>query len=150
MRVEQGEKYRCIGLLCSLLGYSRQAYYKNIKTHEAARFHEVALLSEIEVIRREQPRLGGRKLLYKLGAFMDSHEIVMGRDAFFDLLRDQGLLVRKRRGRKPKTTFSYHHFHKYPNRITSFTPTAPNQLWVSDITYIRLKKKFTYLSLITD
>ncbi|MGZ3762956.1 MAG: IS3 family transposase [Mucilaginibacter sp.] len=150
MRVEQREKSRCTGLLCSLLGYSRQAYYKNMKTHEAVRFHEVALLSEIEVIRREQPRLGGRKLLYKLDSFMASHEILMGRDAFFDLLRDQGLLVCKRRCRKPRTTFSYHHFHKYPNRITGFTPIAPNQLWVSDITYIRLNKKFAYLSLITD
>jgi len=150
MRVEQREASRCTGMLCSLLGYSRQAYYKNIKTYETGRFQGLALLSEVETIRKEQPRLGGRKLYHKLDGFMLSHEISMGRDAFFDLLRDQGLLVRKRRRGKPKTTFSFHHFHKYPNRAAGFIPTGPNQLWVSDITYVRLRKKFAYLSLITD
>ena len=74
----------------------------------------------------------------------------MGRDAFFDLLRDNGLLVRKRRRRKPITTFSNHPFKKYQNLIKGFEPTAPNQLWVSDITYIHLQDDFAYLSLITD
>jgi transposase InsO family protein len=116
--------------------------------HEETDFHAAILLTEIAVIRREQPRLGGRKLLYKLDAFMQSHGMVMGRDAFFDLLREQGLLVRKRRCGKPKTTFSYHHFHKYPYLAKDFTPTGANQLWVSDITYIRLQEKFAYLSLV--
>jgi putative transposase len=150
MRVEQKEKSRCTGMLCSLLGYSRQAYYKNIKVYEKARFQGAVLLSEAAAIRREQPRLGGRKLLHKLGGFMRSHEMIMGRDAFFDLLRDQGMLVSRRRRGKPRTTFSFHRFHKHPNRIIGFIPSGPNQLWVSDITYICLDKKFAYLSLVTD
>ena len=150
MRVEQKEPSRCTGMLCSLLGYSRQAYYKHIKTYREDQFQAGVLLSEAAAIRREQPRLGGRKLLYKLDGFMQAHEIVMGRDAFFDLLRAQGLLVRKRRSCKPKTTFSFHRFHKHPNRIAGLVPTSANQLWVSDITYIRLKEKFAYLSLVTD
>lgn len=150
MRVEQKEKARCTGLLCSLLGYSRQAYYKHINTYEARRFQDAVLLTQVEVVRREQPRLGGRKLLHKLNDFMQSHAISMGRDALFDLLRSQGLLVKKRRRGKPRTTFSFHRFYKYPNCITGFIPTSANQLWVSDITYICLDKKFAYLSLVTD
>ena len=150
MRVGQREPSRCTGMLCSLLGYSRQAYYKHIKIYEKGQFEGAVLLSEVAAIRRDQPRLGGRKLLYKLDDFMQSHEILIGRDAFFDLLRSQGLLVKKRRRRKPRTTFSFHRFYKYPNRIAGLIPTSANQLWVSDITYICLDKRFAYLSLVTD
>jgi len=150
MRVEQKENTRCTGLLCSLFGYSRQAYYKHIKAYETDRFQDAVLLTQVEIIRREQPRLGGRKLLHKLNGFMQAHSISLGRDALFDLLRSQGLLVKKRRRGKPRTTFSFHRFYKYPNRIIGFIPCGPNQLWVSDITYICLDKKFAYLSLVTD
>ena len=81
---------------------------------------------------------------------MQTHGISRGRDALFDLLRSQGLLVKKRRRGKPRTTFSFHRFYKYPNRIIGFIPSGPDQLWVSDITYICLSKKFAYLSLVTD
>ncbi|MCD6566462.1 MAG: IS3 family transposase [Bacteroidales bacterium] len=85
-----------------------------------------------------------------LGPFMAQHQIVVGRDAFFDLLSERNLLVRKRKRRKPITTFSDHWMRKYPNLIEGFYPTAPNQLWVSDITYIIVGDGFAYLSLITD
>lgn len=81
---------------------------------------------------------------------MQEHHISIGRDAFFDLLSERKLLVRKRKRRKPITTFSDHWMRKYPNLIEEFYPTAPNQLWVSDITYIVLVNCFAYLSLITD
>jgi putative transposase len=80
---------------------------------------------------------------------MHEYNLILGRDAFFDLLRDNELLVRRRRI-KPITTFSNHPFKKYPNLIKDFESTGPNQLWVSDITYIHLKDDFAYLSLITD
>ena len=150
MRVEQREPSRCIRVLCLLLGYSRQAYYKNIKAHEQIRFEHGVLLTEVAGIRKDQPRLGGRKLLCKLNAFMQDHQIRMGRDALFKLLRHEGLLIRRRRHGKPRTTCSFHRFHKYPNQIIGFNPSGPNQLWVGDITYIRLEKKFAYLSLVTD
>lgn len=73
----------------------------------------------------------------------------MGRDAFFELLRDNGLLVRRRRNRV-RTTFSVHRFRKYPNLTGNLLIERPNQLWVSDITYIRIKEDFAYLSLVTD
>jgi transposase InsO family protein len=60
------------------------------------------------------------------------------------------MLVRRRRGGKPRTTFSGYWLKKYPNLVMDFIPTAPNQLWVSDITYLPIGDNFGYLSLITD
>ena len=85
-----------------------------------------------------------------LEQFIQEHHISIGRDAFFDLLSERKLLVRKRKRRKPITTFSDHWMRKHPNLIEGFYPTAPNQLWVSDITFIVLVNCFAYLSLITD
>lgn len=73
----------------------------------------------------------------------------MGRDAFFELLRANGLLVRRKRS-YARTTFSYHRFRKYPDLARELVPGRANQLWVSDITYIRVGQDFAYLSLVTD
>ncbi len=81
---------------------------------------------------------------------MREHHIEIGRDAMFDLLATHKLLIRKRKRRVPVTTFSDHWMRKYPNLIVDFIPTAPNQLWVSDITYIKTKSEVMYLALITD
>jgi transposase InsO family protein len=133
-----------------LLGYSRQAYYQQKKQSEKESLQHDLLINEVLKIRKIQKRLGGRKLFHKLERFIQEHHISIGRDAFFDLLSERKLLVRKRKRRKPITTFSDHWMRKYPNLIEGFFPTAPNQLWVSDITYIVLVNCFAYLSLITD
>lgn len=73
-----------------------------------------------------------------------------GRDAFIDILRKNGLMVKIRRKRRYKTTDSGHHFHKYPNLIKDVIPSRPNEIWVSDITYIETQEGVCYLSLITD
>ncbi len=78
--------------------------------------------------------MGLRKRYEKLQPFMLEHEIKMCRDALFDLLSYQGLLIRRRK-RRVVTTHAFHWLRKYPNLIREFVPTAPNQLWVSDITY---------------
>jgi putative transposase len=85
-----------------------------------------------------------------MSSFLSAHNFQIGRDAMFDLFSERGLLVRKRRRSGCITTMSKHRYKKYPNIISDFIPTAPNQLWVSDITYIHLKEGFAYLSLITD
>ena len=92
--------------------------------------------------------MGGRKLFWKMKDFLNQTG-GMGRDQFFDLLRRNGLLVRKRRGKKPRTTFSAY-WRRYPNLIEGFVLDAPNLLWVSDITYICILNHFAYLSLVTD
>jgi transposase InsO family protein len=137
-------------MLCSLLGYSRQAYYQQIKVQAREALQEDLLVQEVVRIRKTQKRIGTRKLLIMMNVFMHNHAISIGRDAFFEILRNQGLLVRKRKRSKPQTTFSNHWLRKYQNLIIGFFPNAPNQLWVSDITYIHLEKGFAYLSLITD
>ena len=73
----------------------------------------------------------------------------LGRDAFYRLLHDSGLMIRIRH-RHTRTTNSYHNYRLYPNLIRGYIPTAPNQLWVSDITYIPLSVRFCFLSLVTD
>lgn len=94
------------------------------------------------------PRLGGRKLLKRIRQKLPE-ELHIGRDSFFNFLREENLLVRKRRYRV-RTTYSNHWLHKYPNLIQEFSAQKANELWVSDITYIPTKEGFAYLSLITD
>ncbi len=149
MNIGQSES-RSIQTLCSLLGYSRQAFYKFIKQSEKEALQHDLILQEVLKIRKTLKRLGTRKLLFKMEGFMREQHIEIGRDAMFDLLATHKLLIRKRKRRVPVTTFSDHWMRKYPNLIIDFIPTAPNQLWVSDITYITLKDDFAYLSLITD
>lgn len=149
MNIGQSES-RNINALCSLLGYSRQAYYQYIRAVEKEVLQHDLLIQEVISIREQQKRLGTRKLLIKMRGFMSQHGIQIGRDAMFDLIEKNGLLVRRGKRRKPITTFSNHWLRKYDNLIIGFIPTGPNQLWVSDITYITLKNSFAYLSLVTD
>ena len=88
-------------------------------------------------------------MLFHLRPKLYSMGLDIGRDAFVPLLAENHLLVTRRRSKR-KTTFSQHRFYKYPNMIRDYIPTAPNQLWVSDITYIEVGYGFIYLSLITD
>jgi transposase InsO family protein len=150
LKVEQSKPNRTVRELCLLLGYSTQAYYKFHRVKEKKYLEYDLLLHQVNLLRVHQRKIGTRKMYGLLQPFMQQHHFNIGRDAFFDLLRDNDLLVRRRRRRTPITTFSNHPFKKYPNLIKDFEPTAPNQLWVSDITYIHLKDDFAYLSLITD
>jgi transposase InsO family protein len=100
-------------------------------------------------IRKEQPRCGTRKLLVMLQPFFQQNNIHIGRDAFFNLLAKNKLLVRRRK-RSVFTTDSKHFFYRYPNVVKGFIPLHAHELWVADITYIPLKGRFAYLYLITD
>lgn len=139
-----------LSTLCPLLGYSRQAYYQRRCSVEKEIFEGELVIQEVLRIRQKQPRIGTRKLLVKMEEFMHEHNIRLGRDAFFGLLRANRMLVRKRRAGKPRTTLSHAWMRRFPNLIRGFIPTGANQLWVSDITYVRIRSGFGYLSLITD
>jgi transposase InsO family protein len=135
--------------MCWLFGISRQAYYKHFDRTEQKQKEEAMVIELVDQIRKIHPRIGGRKLYYLLQQPLQEHGIQLGRDALFSLLRNNCLLIRRRR-RKTITTWSNHPFRKYPNLIRHLELTAPNQLWVSDITYLKTQQGFVYLSLITD
>jgi putative transposase len=149
MKVEE-QRPRSLRRLCVLLGRSRQAYYKLLRVSERDAIRSDLIIQEVGKIRSEQKRIGARKLHMMLCGFMAGQGKVLGRDAFFDLLRDHGLLVRKRKRTKPRTTFSGHWMKRYPDLAKEFVATRARQLWVSDITYVRVGEGFCYLSLITD
>lgn len=137
-----GSEPRSLGLLCGLFGYTRQAYYGQFRETEKDAASAYMVISEVSRIRKVQKRIGGRKLHHMLRSFMEEHSVMMGRDGFFDLLRDHSLLVRKKRLRKPRTTYSGSWMKRHPNLAKEFIPVAANQLWVSDITYIRVGDGF--------
>lgn len=94
--------------------------------------------------------MGGRKLFSCLQPAIACLEGPVGRDKFFDVLRRSDLLVKGRR-RYARTTDSRHRFRVYKNLVQQFTPAHADQVWVSDITYVRLtNERFAYLFLITD
>lgn len=134
--------------LCDVFGKSRQAYYQLNKYEYKERIKSEILLQLVSKQREKMPRIGGRKLIEIIQPGIPQ-ELRLGRDLFFDFLRQNGLLIRKRR-RKVRTTYSNHWLHKYPNLIKEFTPERAQQLWVSDITYLETKEGFCYLNLITD
>lgn len=140
--------------LSKLFGKSKQAYYKydeNVVLRKAAR--EAFVIEYVRGIRAIDPGIGGPKLwlMYKR-EFGDNDTV--GRDTFEDILDRNNLKVRIRI-RKPKTTDSRHGLPTFLNLTKELIPTRPNQLWVSDITYIPIWVDdityiFCYLSLILD
>jgi len=149
MNIEQ-RRSRTINTLCSLLGYSRQAYYQQKNAVEKEILQYDLVIQQVLFIRNRQKKVGTRKLFIMLQPFLKQHNILMGRDALFELLATNNMLIRKRKRRVPRTTFSDHWLRKHPNLILGMTITSPNTLWVSDITYISMTDDFAYLSLITD
>ncbi len=128
---------------------TRQNYYKKRKQRELRAVDAEILIDSVHEVRSEHPRMGGRKLLIVLDEELKRLEIEIGRDRFFDVLRTQGLLVERKR-RSTRTTNSYHTLPIFSNLFKDAILSGPNQAYVSDITYIRVKDSFIYLSLITD
>jgi len=135
--------------VCKCFDLTRDAYYKYLKRYKKEEREKKEVILLVKERRKIQTREGTRKLYKTLKKEFQAKELKVGRDRLFDILREYDMLV-KRKKSYTKTTDSYHRFHKYSNLIKGFTPTAPNQVWVSDITYIRTVKGFCYLALITD
>jgi putative transposase len=137
--------------LCRFFNKTKQAYYKQLKTVESVALQQNVVLGLVKKKREIWKRGSGRNLHKSLEPEFTEHQIKMGRDKFFDFLRENKLLIKSKRFRT-KTTCSYHHFNRYDNRIKDITVKRCNEIWVSDITYLWLKEKdsFCYLSIITD
>jgi len=137
-------------MFCELFGYSKQAYYKQTRFKIQSLVKLENAKSLVLGLRRQMPRIGTRKLYYLLRDEFSQDQIKMGRDKLFDLLRNEGLLIFKRK-RYTITTNSKHWMKKYPNLIKDLTIHRPEQVWAADITYIdTVENGNCYLHLITD
>ena len=140
---------------CKLLGVSTQAYYKHGDTDLRKLAEEAFCVEYVKRIRQKDRGIGGGKLwqMYRK-EFGDVHGV--GYNRFYDIIEKYNLKVRKRK-RRAKTTDSDHDLPLYPNLVKELIPLRPNQLWVSDITYMVIylnaqtgEYDFCYLSLVTD
>lgn len=139
-----------LGRWCGLFGHSRQAFYQQAWSQADKTMEEQMVISLVCSIREEQPRLGTRKLYVMLESMLNANAVKMGRDALFDLLAREGMLVKRRKRKFPRTTDPTGWFRRYEDLTVGLSPERTDQLWVSDITYIPLSDRFLYLSLLTD
>lgn len=107
------------------------------------------MIKLVEQSRRTLPREGTRKLMKSLKKDFRKNDLKIGRDQLFRILRENGLLIRRKKY-SSRTTNSHHRFYKYGNIIKDMAISRPNQVWAADITYVRTIKGFCYLALITD
>jgi putative transposase len=132
---------------CYLFGIDRQVYYRKIRNRINKQSKVTQVISMVIEIRKSMPRLGTRKLYYLLSYRLQLMNI--GRDKFFDILRANHLLIQPKRSYHI-TTNSHHRFRKHQNQILDLEINRPEQVWVSDITYIGKREKPCYLSIVTD
>jgi putative transposase len=138
-----------VSATCNCFNLKRDAYYKYKKRFNRRKVIASRVVELVKEQRKEQPRVGTRKLYEALQPAFKVEDIKVGRDILFAILREYNMLIRRKKA-YCKTTNSYHHFHKYNNLVKDMDVVRPNQVWVSDITYIRTVKGFCYLALITD
>lgn len=130
-------------------GLKRDAYYKYKSRADKRLKLEQQIIEIVQKRRRSLPREGVRKLKFSLNQEFENANIKVGRDTLFNILRKHNMLIHRKKY-SSRTTNSLHRFYKYKNIIKDLEVTRPNQVWVSDITYIRTIKGFCYLALITD
>ena len=136
-----------VDAICREHGITRQGYHQARQREKADREREEEALKHVNRERCEQPRIGTRKLHFKYTKILRGLRI--GRDKLFALLRRCGLLVPQRR-RSMGMTHWWHSLRVYENLIRDFVPKNPNELWVSDMTYVPVGDGFAYASIVTD
>jgi transposase InsO family protein len=135
---------------CKVFGHSRQGFHKHMLLRKKRDLQAERVLSIVYTIRSRQPRVGCRKMLQEVNRrLLHLGQSPMGRDRMFALLREKQLQVRPMK-RKIYTTDSYHRFRTHRNLLKTVIPSGPNQVWAADITYLRHRKGFSYLFLLTD
>ena len=135
--------------ICKGYDLTRDAFYKYKKRFVKRIKIENQVLEIVHKRRRTLPREGARKLMHSLKMSFEKHNIKIGRDQLLRILRDNDLLIRRKKY-SSRTTNSHHRFYKYKNSIKEVEINRPNQVWAADITYIRTIKGFCYLALLTD
>ena len=135
--------------ICRRAGMSRQNFYRGRRERNAQEIDERFVVELVKAERKLQPRLGVRKLHVLLKDTLEDAGVKLGRDRFFKLLKERGLLVPPL-PKGPVTTMSGHSLPIFPNRFRELQLSRPHQAWVSDITYIRTEEGFGYLTLLMD
>jgi len=135
--------------VCKLFGKSRQAYYKRIQTYSREKENRKNIIELVKNQRVLMTRIGTKKIYFLIKPDLDRMDIKCGRDKLNGILKSEGMLIKKKKNYM-RTTNSYHRFYKYPNLIQDIHVNRAEQVWVSDITYIRTYQGWLYLSLITD
>jgi putative transposase len=131
--------------LCRISGLSRQGYYAGRRERCRKAVAGERVLDAVRCERALQPRIGTRKLQVVLG----SGGLTVGRDRLFELLGEHDLLV-PRKKKTVRTTWYDQSLPVYRNLLYQLEPTQPNQVWVSDITYVATDEGFVYLALLSD
>lgn len=133
--------------ICGWFGISRQAHNQMKQRQIIQEEINAQIIGMVQAIRVRHPRMGCRKLLTCLADDLLKANITIGRDRLFDLLRQEGLLISPKR-RYWRTTFAGS--WRCENLLAGVKVNRPNQVWVSDITYIQTENGFNYLALVTD
>jgi hypothetical protein len=116
---------------------SRQNYYAQRRRREREQVDGGLIEQLVQRERKVQPRLGGRKLHHILGKELAQAGVELGRDRFFKVLEERNLLLEPQPAEYPCTTHSQHYLPVFANKIKDLELTGANQVWVSDITYLR-------------
>ncbi|WP_220763456.1 IS3 family transposase [Flavobacterium sp. UMI-01] len=130
-----------------MFGVDRQVYYRKIKRKTKKQAKATEVISMVLEVRKSMPRLGTKKTYHIL--LKELQLMKIGRDKLFDILRANHLLIQPKRSYHI-TTNSHHRFRKHQNHILELEINRPEQVWVSDITYIGKREKPCYLSIVTD
>lgn len=130
---------------CQLAGLAHSSYYRHLRAVAKVDLEELTLRDQIQRICLEMNRYGYRRVraeLHRRG-FNVNHKRVLAL-----MRRDNLLCLRKKRWRT--TTDSQHGYRVYPNLLKTVTVTGVNQVWIADITYVRLPHEFVYLAVVLD
>ncbi|WP_411801963.1 IS3 family transposase [Algibacter lectus] len=129
---------------------SKQAFYKRLKTQQKKEIDHQKMIKMVKEYRNKVgSKTGGIKLHKELKQDFINADIKIGRDKFYRFLRLNNLLIPKTKN-YITTTNSNHMYKKYKNLVKDHVPTRPEQLWVSDITYIKTQYGHNYLAIVTD
>ena len=130
-----------------MFGVNRQVYYRRTQAVKRRKSRAVQVIKLVESIRLQMPKIGTRKLYFMLED--ELKQLNVGRDMLFRILKANHMLIQPKR-RYHVTTNSHHRFRKHKNLIENVVPERPEQIWVSDITYVGNRQNPMYLALVTD
>jgi putative transposase len=137
-------KGEAVSALCQMTGLSRAGFYRWRAPRHATPV-EMELRDQMQKVALESPAYGYRRITVELQrrGYDVNHKRILR------MMREDNLLCIRRRA-FISTTDSRHNLHIYPNLARTITPSAVNQLWVADITYIQLRNEFIYLAVVLD